>query len=239
MKRSSPLSVASIDDNGSSALPHLKSISSSSSSSSWSDNTPVSSSLNQANSNGNGNGNRPRATKSSIRTRKSSNSSSSNSKNSSKSSSSSSVVSFGTVTIREYERKLLDTTDCEYSNVNGNVNLGLAIGWEYIELQPIDVHSIPTKVYFAEAELTTEVERAKILLATGAYTKQELRSALELKHRRSGSGGNNRGNANNDNDPLVDDNKKIAPLKHVFKRPGQMMKRVSVKFSSLFISNDE
>mmetsp|Transcript_13212 Transcript_13212/g.14156 ORF Transcript_13212/g.14156 Transcript_13212/m.14156 type:complete len:224 (+) Transcript_13212:41-712(+) len=222
MKQLSPYEV-SIDDNGSSAPPHLTNISSSSSSSS-----------SFGNCNGNSNGDRTRVTKPSIRTRRSI-----RTRNNSNSSNSSSVVSFGTVTVREYERKLLDTTDCEYSNVNGNVNLGLAIGWEYMELEPIDVHSIPTKIYFAEAELTTEVERAKILLATGAYTKQELRSALESKNRRR-SGGKNNGNANNNNtDPLVDDNKKVATLKRVYKRPGRMIKRVSGKLSSLFISNDE
>jgi len=223
MKQLSPYEV-SIDDNGSSAPPHLTNISSSSSSSS-----------SFGNCNGNSNGDRTRVTKPSIRTRRSI-----RTRNNSSSSNSSSVVSFGTVTVREYERKLLDTTDCEYSNVNGNVNLGLAIGWEYMELEPIDVHSIPTKIYFAEAELTTEVERAKILLATGAYTKQELRSALESKNRRPRSGGKNNGNANNNNtDPLVDDNKKVASLKRVYKRPGRMIKRVSGKLSSLFISNDE
>ena len=234
MKGLSPYDV-SIDDNGSSVPPHLTNISSSSSSSSSFENTPLSIRLNQTygNCNGGSNSDRTRVTKPSIRTRRSIRTRSNNC----------SVVSFGTVTVREYERKLLDATDCEYSIVSGNVNLGLAIGWEYVEFEPIDVHSIPTKTFFVEAELTTEVERAKLLLATGAYTKQELRSALELKNRRrsgGGSGDNNNGNANNNNsDPFVDDNKKVTTLKRVYKRPGRMIKRVSGKLSSLFISNDE
>ena len=101
------------------------------------------------------------------------NNTNSNSKSNSDNASFHSTVSFGTVMIREYERKLDTYSDCY---------LGLTIGWEYTELEPTDMHKIAVKEYYGEAELTTEVDRAKILLAAG-YTKQGLRSALELQYR--------------------------------------------------------
>ena len=161
----------------------------------------------------------------------------SNSKSNSNSNNASihSTVSFGTVMIREYERKLDTYSDCY---------LGLTIGWEYTELEPTDMHKIAVKEDYGEAELTTEVDRAKILLAAG-YTKQGLRSALELQYR-GGSKDASSGLARNiQTKNLL--NKKFE-FKRVLKNPRQMMKRVSGTtkkrlsitknaLSSLFISD--
>ncbi|OEU07053.1 hypothetical protein FRACYDRAFT_252155 [Fragilariopsis cylindrus CCMP1102] len=125
-----------------------------------------------------------------------------------------STVSFGTVMIREYERKLDTYSDCY---------LGLTIGWEYTELEPTDMHKIAVKEDYGEAELTTEVDRAKILLAAG-YTKQGLRSALELQHR-GGSKDASSGLARNTQTRNLLD--KTFEFKRVLKNPRQMMKRVS------------
>ena len=159
----------------------------------------------------------------------------SNSKINSNNASIQSTVSFGTVMIREYERKLDTYSDCY---------LGLTIGWEYTELEPTDMHKIAVKEDYGEAELTTEVDRAEILLAVG-YTKQELRSALDLQHR-GGSKDASSGLARNiQTKNLL--NKKFE-FKRVLKNPRQMMKRVSGTtkkrlsitknaLSSLFISD--
>ena len=146
-----------------------------------------------------------------------------------------STVSFGTVMIREYERKLDTYSDCY---------LGLTIGWEYTELEPTDMHKIAVKEDYGEAELTTEVDRAKILLAAG-YTKQELRSALDLQYR-GGSKDASSGLARNTQTRNLLDKK--FEFKRVLKNPRQMMKRVSGTtkkrlsitknaLSSLFISD--
>ena len=163
------------------------------------------------------------------------NNTNSNSKSNSDNASFHSTVSFGTVMIREYERKLDTYSDCY---------LGLTIGWEYTELEPTDMHKIAVKEDYGEAELTTEVDRAKILLAAG-YTKQGLRSALELQYR-GGSKDASSGLARNIQTKNLLGKK--FEFRHVLKNPRQMMKRVSGTtkkrlsitknaLSSLFISD--
>jgi hypothetical protein len=86
------------------------------------------------------------------------------------------VVSFGTVTLREYERKL---------NVQADVDLGLTIGWKFLQHPPIDVDSFTrdrADQKYRGAESTSEGERAKLLLESG-YSKRRLRSAIRRRHR--------------------------------------------------------
>eukprot|EP00536_Pseudo-nitzschia_multiseries_P005811 jgi/Psemu1/13643/gm1.13643_g len=113
----------------------------------------------------------------------------------------SSTVCFGTVTIREYERKI---------DVVGGMDLGLAIGWNYVELEPVPLDSIEAKDSYGPAELKDEVQRAYILMATG-YTRGELREALNFKLQR-----NRRGS----------EDTKVAFSK-ILRKPAKMMKMIS------------
>jgi hypothetical protein len=89
------------------------------------------------------------------------------------------VVSFGTVTLREYERKL---------NVQADVDLGLTIGWKFLQHPPIDVDSFTrNEDEYREAESTSEGDRAQLLLNSG-YSKRRLRSAMRRRHRQMDDG---------------------------------------------------
>ena len=84
---------------------------------------------------------------------------------------------FGNVTIREYERKIDTATD---------VDLGLTIGWKFEESKPVDLDHLENsrksiRKSYADPDLTDEMDRANILLAAG-YSKDELRSAIEVKY---------------------------------------------------------
>lgn len=91
-------------------------------------------------------------------------------------------VSFGTITVREYERKL--------DRANSDTTLGLTIGWRYIQHEPVPVDSFKGEDEdFREAEMVSDDDRARILLENG-YSKRELRAAL--KHQWELSGDNQR-----------------------------------------------
>lgn len=86
-------------------------------------------------------------------------------------------VSFGTTTLREYERKLDSARD--------DTALGLTIGWRYIEHEPVPVESFRRgDKDFGKARMISDVDRANILLKTG-YTKRELRAALKQQRERN------------------------------------------------------
>jgi hypothetical protein len=84
---------------------------------------------------------------------------------------SASNVSFGTVTLREYEREIDKQAD---------VDLGLTIGWKFHEHSPMDVNEFSPA--YREIEPTSEGERASILLENG-FSKRQLRSAIRQRHR--------------------------------------------------------
>mmetsp|Transcript_13838 Transcript_13838/g.30935 ORF Transcript_13838/g.30935 Transcript_13838/m.30935 type:complete len:194 (-) Transcript_13838:864-1445(-) len=82
-------------------------------------------------------------------------------------------VAFGTVAIREYERQI---------DIDADVPIGLMIGWDYTELQPIGIDSMPCKdCCYQVAEKTTELKRADILFETG-FTREELKLAFEAHY---------------------------------------------------------
>lgn len=108
-----------------------------------------------------------------------SNSSSHSSRSHSSTSTSQRGVSFSTVTLREYERKL---------NVQADVDLGLTIGWKFFQHSPMDVDSFTrNEDEYREAKLTSEGERAELLLESG-YSKRRLRSAMRRRHRQMDGG---------------------------------------------------
>jgi hypothetical protein len=96
-------------------------------------------------------------------------------------SSTTSTVTFGTVTIREYERQL--------DNCNTDVDLGLSIGWKFRQHGPIDVDTYnkyssnkqDDGESYREAIYTSEEDRARILLACG-YSRRALRTAWVRKY---------------------------------------------------------
>lgn len=88
-------------------------------------------------------------------------------------------VSFGTTTVREYERKL--------DRPNSDTALGLTIGWRYIQHEPVTVDIFKGEDEgFREAEMTSDEDRATILLENG-YSKRELRAALKHQWELSGN----------------------------------------------------
>mmetsp|Transcript_19873 Transcript_19873/g.35848 ORF Transcript_19873/g.35848 Transcript_19873/m.35848 type:complete len:180 (+) Transcript_19873:228-767(+) len=119
-------------------------------------------------------------------------------------------VSFGTVTLREYERKL---------DQNVDVDLGLTLGWRFSEHEPVDIDSLTPERDYREAGSTSEGERAQILLANG-YSKRQLRSALRRKHREMGD---------NESSPL-------SIPKSILSIPVRMMRSVSKKTKKLALS---
>jgi len=74
-------------------------------------------------------------------------------------------VRFDTVAVRKYERII----DVE----NSDIDLGLAIGWRYEELEPVSLDSIQI------AEATDPVQRARIFRTWG-YTEEELQNARAI-----------------------------------------------------------
>jgi hypothetical protein len=96
-------------------------------------------------------------------------------------SSTTSTVTFGTVTIREYERQL--------DNCNTDVDLGLSIGWKFRQHGPIDVDTYnkyssnkqDDGESYREVVYTSEEDRARILLACG-YSRRALRTAWLRKY---------------------------------------------------------
>ena len=91
-------------------------------------------------------------------------------------------VSFGTVTMREYERQIDNLAD---------VDLGLTLGWNFQEHSPktVDEFSSSSDNHHQQRrymEPTSEGERADILLENG-YSKRQLRSAIQRRHRRMDS----------------------------------------------------
>jgi hypothetical protein len=87
-------------------------------------------------------------------------------------------VSFGTTTVREYERKL--------DSANPDTALGLTIGWRYVQHEPVTVDFFKgDDEGFREAELMSDEDRAIILLENG-YSKRVLRAALKKQWERSG-----------------------------------------------------
>ena len=85
---------------------------------------------------------------------------------------SSNSVSFGTVTMREFEREIAPESD---------VSLGLTIGWKFHEHTPMPVDEVRSS--YREIEPKSEGERVNILLDSG-FTKRQLRSAIRERHRR-------------------------------------------------------
>jgi hypothetical protein len=116
-------------------------------------------------------------------------------------------VSFGNVTIREYERKL---------DEKATPTLGLTLGWKFIEHDPIGVDTFKSdKSEYREANTTSEGERADILLANG-YSRRMLRKALKQKKRED------------DADDNEDGTKRSMP-KSLLCLPSRMMRSIAKK----------
>ena len=121
-------------------------------------------------------------------------------------SSTTSTVTFGTVTIREYERQLDSNTD---------VDLGLSIGWKFRQHGPVDVDMYEDPEEddgcHRDAFYTSEEERARILLASG-YSKGQLRKAFRRKY---------------------DGDEDLVEMPYIIRSlPSQMMYSISNRFSS-------
>lgn len=112
-------------------------------------------------------------------------------------------VRFGTVAIREYERRI--------GVENRDIDLGLAIDWAYEEGEPISLDSIEPKESYQIAEAIDGMQRARILMASG-YTDEELQAAIDARHEQQ-------------NARAIARAKKRVSIPNMFRKPVRMMKK--------------